>query len=186
MKNLLFAALLALSTAAFGEGSNFYLAADGGRTTYKDFCSGAPSGACSNSGNALRIAGGYSLAPLFALEASYDRLGKATFNSPFGASLGYKATAVQFSGVGAIPVSDRFSALLKVGLVHSMVTVDTPLANRTAKASKNSLGFGVGGQFNLTRHAGVRVQYEDLGSFSYAFGAAIKVQLVSAGFVYRF
>lgn len=184
---------LSFSAAALaqeGDQSRYYVALDGGRTLYRDFCNGAGAGSCSNSGNAVRLAGGYNFTPMFALELGYADLGKAKFDGMVGASVAsveYRAEAVQFGAVGTFPLNEAFAGLLRLGVAHTSTTIAAPLVGRMWNADKNVVTAGIGGQFNFSRHTGLRFEFEHLGTFGDANTTGTStVQLVSAGFIFHF
>ena len=185
---------ISMSSAAFADGSNMYVALDAGQTKFKDACTGAPATvSCKDNDTALRIASGYNFTPMWGIEVSYADLGKAAFSGtlagiPFSA--GYKSTALQISGTGTFAINDAFSILAKIGIVSSNSKLDVAVPGVGAagtSATKTTGGFGVGAQYNFNRNFAIRAQYEDLGTFgdSNTTGTT-KVQLLSAGLVYHF
>lgn len=185
---------ISMSNAAMADSSNMYVALDAGQSKFSDACTGAPASvSCKDTDTALRIGGGYNFTPMWGVEVSYADLGKAAFSGtlsgiPFNGSA--KGTALQISGTGTFAINDAFSILAKVGLVDSTLKLDVTVPGFGAagtSATKANVGFGVGAQYNFNKNVGVRVQYEDLGTFgdSSTTGTS-KVQLISAGVLYYF
>lgn len=210
MKKVLAILVLAMSvsTAAWadsGDMSNMYVALDVGRSKFSDACTTGAllttgTTSCTDTGTAVRIAGGYNFTPMWGVEVSYADLGKATSNgivppgippiSGFPYTADFKATALQFSGTGTFAINDAFSVLAKLGLVNSSTTLDLLVpgfGSVSETATKTTVGFGIGGQYNFNKNIGIRVEYEDLGTFgdSNTTGTS-KVMLLSAGLVYHF
>lgn len=186
MKKLLSAVLLtALSTTAMAEGRFFSV--DIGQSTAKDTCASLGA-ACTDSGTAYRIGGGYQFTPNLGVEASYGIMASAKASGVFG-SAEYKPRSMQVSGTGKFPISGPFSLIGKVGLVRT--TVDLSASNSfgsySPSATTFNLGWGVGGQVDLADGLALRAQFEDLGEIGDAntTGTA-KLTLLSLGITMNF
>ncbi len=195
---LLFLAMSGSGVALADEDpfSNFYVALDSALARFNDACASVqftPGTVCRNTDSAVRLAAGYGFTPEWGVEASFANLGQSALNATVGGTSGtahLKATAIELAATGRYVMNEAFAVIGKVGVVSSYLKKSVTPAGflgGDASASRATLGFGVGGQVTFTRHTGLRIQYEDMGSFgNSATTGAIKVQLFSAGLVYRF
>jgi opacity protein-like surface antigen len=117
---------------------------------------------------------GYRLHRNWAVEAAYAHLGdyRHTHTDGVGDTLteDYSVMALKFAVLGIWPASDRFFAYAKLGIAVSKVDwegrfviggVQQPTL--TADHRRNSPLVGIGAQYNITDHFGVRGEMENLG-----------------------
>lgn len=122
----------------------------------------------------LKIHGGYSFTPNFALETGYARLGR--FDSPAGR---LKGDGVFLDAVGTVPLVDKLSAFGRVGVFNGKL--DSSLLG---SERNTNLKVGAGLQYDLTKNVGLRGEWERY-RFN-AFGAKSNTDLYSVGVNYRF
>jgi opacity protein-like surface antigen len=117
---------------------------------------------------------GYRLHRNWAVEAAYAHLGdyRHTHTASVGNTLteDYSVTALKFAVLGIWPASERFFAYAKLGISVSKVDWEARVVaggvaqpTLTADHRRNSLLAGIGAQYNITDHFGVRGEYENLG-----------------------
>jgi len=163
IKNIAAAAtLLIASSAAFAaQPQTFYAGIDGGRTEVSndDFKE-----------NSYGAFFGYNVTTGFAVEAGYRRLGEDERR-------GYKASADAFtlSGVGTLPVGERFNVFGRIGITE----LDTRVRTGGVKAFNGSgravIGVGVG--YAFTEKVAGRLEFQKTGS---------DIRNLSAGVAYQF
>ncbi len=162
--------LLALPTLALSQDiPGWYLGIGIGQSKARGACDGVsgPGISCDETDTAGKILGGYQLSRNFALEVGYADLGqaKATFGGFGSATIGTKG--FEFTGIGMLPLTDRFSVLAKAGLFSWKVeSKDGTGLLGSSNASGTDLTFGFGVKFNFTRDFAVRGEwqrYKDVG-----------------------
>lgn len=137
---------------------------------------------------------GYKLSPYFSLEAGWVNLGKNKYRSSYaisGTSLTTnvtgKASGWTISGVGTLPINEKFALFARVGAINAKLSADTTAASATASASTSASQtkwrnvWGLGAKYSLTKSIDVQLEYE-----RYFFGYAADTDLISAGLVYNF
>ena len=187
MKKLLAVLLVGIcaSGAAWAEGQ--YAVLDVGMSQYGDACKGVPTGwSCTNTSAVGRVAvGTFFRHSYFAGELSYADFGTA-HQSGVGAggvaqNRDFSSSAVQLSAIGKYPL--KYVLLTgKLGLVRSFTSGSNAFA--TTSATRTSLGYGIGMEIYLGMDdpIGLRLQYEDLGTFGNAATTGTsRVRFVSAG-----
>lgn len=117
----------------------------------------------SYSSSGLNLLGGYQFNQNFAIEAEYVDLGKFTTSIVEIAS-----TGLGVSGVGVIPLANNLSLFGKIGIA----SVDTKASARPgwvllvpASESKVGVSLGLGGQYEITPNATLRLS---LNSYEYS------------------
>lgn len=163
--------------------NNAYAAIDVGSVTYNTsgYQTNSQSGVSSPTATAARIAGGYNINQIFAVEAGYTRFSQATVVSYGSNSSGsISGDSLQVAGVGTYHINDAFAVFGKLGVAH-----DTISANSSNSGSGTNVMYGIGGQYNITSNWGVRVEYEDFGKTSFGIGN-IDLKMASIGAVYGF
>jgi OmpA-OmpF porin, OOP family len=143
-----------------------------------------------------KIFGGYQFHRNFAVEAGYFDLGHFGYTArtnPTGSLSGdVRFKGVNLDLVGLWPITDRFSALARVGVTSerargnfsSTGAVSLPFAASTSERSTN-LKFGAGLMYDFTPSLGVRVEAERY-RVNDSVGNKGHVDMVSVGLVYRF
>ena len=142
-----------------------------------------------------KIFGGYQLNKYFAVEGGYFDLGKFGFTAntvPLGTLNGnIKLRGVNLDAVGILPVTEKFSALARIGVNYArsedtfsgtgQVTVIDP---NPSKRDTN-LKIGLGLQYAFTEALGVRAELERY-RINDAVGNRGDIDLASIGLTYRF
>lgn len=110
----------------------------------------------------LKVFGGYSFNPNFAVEFGYLDLGEAEISGG-GASASVTADGFTFAGVGMFPVSNNVNILGKLGFfrwdAEAEVTLPGPVTMR-ADDSGTDVFYGFGVQFDVNKSVAVRAEYE--------------------------
>jgi OOP family OmpA-OmpF porin len=200
MKKIATALLLftAVSAPAFAADRGTYLAVDLGKVNYSDDKGTPPS----NPG-AIRFAGGYHFTEYLGVEAGYSTIGNSTTdtNLGFGASTSetMKASSFQISAVGTYPINDKFDLFAKIGAANTKLdytysAIGATPTSGSGSATKTNLLIGVGAQYNINQHFGIRASYEDFGKTnlvaSFSDGstgsANFGLKVFSVGGVYNF
>jgi OOP family OmpA-OmpF porin len=182
--------LWALPTLALSQDiPAWYVGIGIGQSKAKGACDGV-SGAgitCDETDTAGKILGGYQFSRNFALELGYADLcqAKATFSGSGSATIGTKG--FELTGIGMLPIGDRFSVLAKAGLFHWNVDAKdgTGLVG-SASASGTDLTFGFGVKFDFTKDFAIRGEwqrYKDVGDMN-TTGQG-DVDFIGASLVYR-
>lgn len=144
-----------------------------------------------------KLFGGYQINRHFGVEAGVFDLGNFGYTAttvPAGSLSGdIRARGLNLDLVGTWPITDRFSALARVGAIHSRVNgtfasggaVRMPYAN--ANPSERSTGYkaGLGLAYALTDALSVRAEAERY-RMKDSVGNKGHIDLVSVGLVYRF
>ena len=204
---LVCAALAALvGPMAFADSPGLYAGASVGSTKATIDDARITSGLLANGFSAVSIAddghsagykifGGYQFNQNFALEGGYFDLGKHGFAAttvPTGSLRGeMKLRGLNLDLVGTLPITERFSALARVGANYARasdtfsgsgaVGVNDPYPSKRG----TNLKLGVGLQFALTDSLAMRAELERYRAHD-AVGNRGDVDMVSVGLVYRF
>jgi OOP family OmpA-OmpF porin len=182
--------LLALPKLALSQDiPGWYIGIGIGQSNAKGACDGVsgPGITCDETDTAGKILGGYQLSRNFALELAYADLGqaKATFAGFGSATIGAKG--FEFTGIGMLPIAERFSLLARAGLFSWKVDAEdgTGLVG-SASASGTDLTYGFGVKFDFTKDFAIRAEwqrYKDVGDLN-TTGQA-DVDFIGASLVYR-
>src|SRR6267143_730130 len=146
-------------------------------------CAGFSS--CDTKAAAFGILGGYQINRNFAAELGYRDFGRVTFSAP-GVSGNIKASAAEFVGLAAYPVANQFSLYGKLGAYHAESKLSPPPAG-SGKDRNTDLTFGFGAQYDVTREAGVRAEwqrYKNVGGDD--TGGKYDIDVISIGLIWRF
>ena len=175
MKKIIIASLLSLSATvpAFAADEGFYVAADLSTWSLSNL------GTASNPSAGLGIFGGYKFSPMLAAEVGYVMSGS-------GSDLGmnYKVNSTQLAAVGTFPINNQFDVFAKLGYASNKLTGD--LTTGCTNCSKSGLMYGIGGQFNINRQIGIRVQYASLGKATDFGTNDVEAKTTSIGAVFKF
>ena len=143
----------------------------------------------------FKLYGGYQFHRNFALEGGYFDLGKFGYTAntiPTGTLDGnIKLKGFNLDAVGILPITDRFSALGRVGLNYAKAsdsfagTGAVSVANPNPSKSGTNYKLGVGLQYAFTEALGMRAEVERY-RVNDAVGNKGHVDLFSVGLVYRF
>lgn len=128
----------------------------------------------------LRIGGGYHFTPNFGAEIDYAQSGSSS--SFFGIS--DKVSSLQAAAVGTYPINDMFDVYAKLGMAANKVTLSGPATCNSC--SKTSFMYGVGGQYNINKQVGIRLEYENLGNATNSGSNDLAASTISVGVVYNF
>jgi len=142
-----------------------------------------------------KLFGGYQFTPHLAVEGGYFDLGKFGYTAttvPAGTLSGeMRVRGLSLDLVGTWPLTDRLSALGRVGLNHARVndrfsstggvSVNNPTASKTATHPK----FGVGLDYAFSNALAMRLELERY-RVNDAIGNKGDIDMVSVGLVYRF
>ena len=142
-----------------------------------------------------KIFGGYQFNRYVALEGGYFNLGKfgyTTSTSPAGSLSGdIKLQGLNLDVVGILPLTDKFSAFGRVGVIHAQARDNfssTGLVNRPpSSARQNDTGykFGAGVQYAFTDRLSVRGEVERY-RVDDAIGNKGDIDMATVGLIYRF
>lgn len=124
-----------------------------------------------------KIYAGYRIDRRFSLEAGYMDLGRVTASGTFSSPLpggtfsdGIRAHGWNFDLVGSIPLSEDFSACLRLGVVRAEIKSNiiaypnfgfAPVAI-SRKATSNGRHYGVGVQYSLSGHWKLNGEWEKI------------------------
>ena len=143
----------------------------------------------------FKLYGGYQLHRNFALEGGYFDLGKFGYTAntiPTGTLDGnIKLKGFNLDAVGILPITDRFSALGRVGLNYAKAsdsftgTGAVNVTNPNPSKSGTNYKLGVGLQYAFTEALGMRAEVERY-RVNDAVGNKGHADLFSVGLVYRF
>jgi len=210
---LCFAAAIAFPASGWAQESGGYL---GGSLGQAKYAGGAPCpGECDNADTAWRIFAGYQFNRYFSTELGYADLGQTSARNIFAGggitffttgTLDSAVTAWDLVGVGALPLSERFSLFGRLGMYQADVknrrsnqsfsssfgpSPGSPIgAPVVAESSVNPSGVaaGLGARYDFTRHLGVRAEWQRYSKVDTGASARgeIDVDLLSVGLLYRF
>ncbi len=183
---ILVAVLAGSATAAPALADSLYAAFDVGQSIAREACSGIPAWVtgCSTKATAFRLAGGYQVFEFVGFELSYADYGKASAGStPYGTSVDWQASGLQFSALANLPVGSTFSLLGKFGASWTMLKLS---GNADVTASSAQPSYGLGAQYQFTQRFFVRALYEDLGLIGNVRTGTTKLTLFSAGIGCKF
>jgi OOP family OmpA-OmpF porin len=166
----------------------WYIGIGIGQSKAKGACDGVsgPGITCDETDTAGKILGGYQLSKNFALELGYADLGQAKATGGGGSST-FGTKGFEFTGIGMLPIGERFSVLAKAGLFSWKVDLkdETGLIG-SANASGTDLTYGLGLKFDFTRDFAIRGEwqrYKDVGDLN-TTGQA-DVDFIGVSLVYR-
>jgi len=121
-------------------------------------------GSCDNKGFAYKAYAGYQFIRYFGVEVGYANFGKAqaSVNSPALGNIDYKSQGVFVEGVVFVPLYNRWSALVKGGVLGWRTNLDIPssLGLPSQSATGWSGMWGGGFQYMITDAFGMRAEYE--------------------------
>jgi OOP family OmpA-OmpF porin len=121
------------------------------------------------------VLGGYQFMKYVAAEVQYNDLG-----SPEAGGTSFKISGYSVAAVGIYPINDQWSVFARLG--YASTKLGSPIDN-----SKSDVTYGIGGQYNIDRAWGVRVNYDQYKVETPDPGAEKATTSVpSIGVVYRF
>jgi opacity protein-like surface antigen len=142
---------LLLSGGAMAQG---YVSFAAGQSKFVDTCSGISS--CDDTGTALKVVGGYSIAEVFSLELGYLNFGKAKAFA-FGANAEASASAVTLGGAFKANFTPDFAVHARLGIasVKTKVTTTSSFFNSSASETKAKAYYGLGLSYAVSREVAV-------------------------------
>lgn len=165
--------LLAVAASpAVAQDNGIYLGGSWGLAQYRDSCKRA-NVPCDDRDPAWRFFAGYQFNRMFSAELGLADLGQATGQGdlpPFGqGGFRLKVRAWDLSALGAVPVADRLSALVRLGMYRARTTLDQEgqfFAPTHAAGTNSGWTYGAGLGYNIGR-LGLRAEwqrYENVGT----------------------
>ena len=155
--------------------SSAYIGASIGKSKIKEACAG-----CDDKDTAFKLFGGYQFNRTFAAELGYNMLGKVE-----GGGASVEATAWELSAVAGFPVANQLSILGRLGLYHGEFK-PSGIAGASSQTN-NGVTFGVGGQYDLNRNLGLRLEWQRFNNMGGgSIGRESDVDVVSIGALWRF
>lgn len=153
---------------------------------------------------AYKIFAGYDFTRNWAIEGAYSNLGKPRYKySGVGALAGtagqadFRESAWSIAAKGALPLNEQFNVFGKLGLASDKAKA-TGSSNSaalnalagfpiTVSKTRGSGLFGLGGELNVAKNVGIRLEYEDYGKFGDANNTGrTKASMWSLGLGYKF
>ena len=185
---LLSAVVLALPSVSMAQArgeTGWYVGASVGQSKARHVdCAGFSS--CDTKAAAFGILGGYQVNRNFAAELGYHDFGRVTLSGPGSANI--KANAAELVGLGAYPFANQFSVYGKLGAYRAEAKLSAPGSGSASLKDRNTdLTFGFGAQYDVTREAGVRAEwqrYKNVGGDD--TGGKHDIDVISIGLIWRF
>jgi OOP family OmpA-OmpF porin len=194
-KSILALAILSATAApAFAENSGgFYGEIGSGVVAFSNSTIPGTNAAAFGNAAALDVAAGYRFNSMLAAEVGYAMSGDA-INSYTNATTTLKASVAQVAVVGTYSLNDSFDLFGKLGGAFTSITLSGTGAAATWGSSNSSsnLLWGLGAQYNINKHFGIRAQYENLGNTNVVVNTttpatmSVGVGMTSVGIVYSF
>ena len=177
-----------MSMAQARGDTGWYVGASVGQSKAKVAdCAGFSS--CDTKAAAFGILGGYQINRNFAAELGHHDFGRVTFSAP-GVSGNIKASAAELVGLASYPFAKQFSVYGKLGAYHAEAKLSASQAGLESVSPKDrntDLTFGFGAQYDVTREAGVRAEwqrYKNVGGDD--TGGKYDIDVISIGLIWRF
>lgn len=182
------------SSAAMAESGKFYIAGELGAGSYGIKVTSRYTNTEFAKPGVLSLSGGYHFNEYLGLEAGLSIFSESTINTSgsIGAKETLKANSVKAAVVGTLPLGQRFDLFAKLGMANTKIdytysSTGGIVESGSANASKTNMLVGLGGQFNINKHFGIRAQYEDLGKVTFPRATeSFHVTAFSVGCVYNF
>lgn len=208
MKKIIALSLLAATSAAFAQGSGFYVGGSVGQSNTKfktdDFSLSSPfvDESKDRSDTAWKLFAGYNYNQYLGVEVGYADLGAPKYkytgvNGVVGSGeIKAEETSWFAAAKGTLPINDQFNVFGKLGFTRNHlkasgdITITAPVSvsiSGSESKTKASVLYGVGAQYNVTKQIGIRLEYENFGKFGNEEDTGrTKVDLWSAGVTYTF
>lgn len=206
-------ALAALAAMPAARAGDFYLLGAVGRSRATDlhpdtydsaFRNAGVQNLHSSSGNtdlAYKLQAGYAFTRNWAVEGGYFNLGQADYSvsgtyrgTPINANAKVQADGWNVSGVGTLPLSDRWAVFGKLGVAFATVTADYAvggagvgrLYGRNASSNDVTAVYGLGATYSLNRYFSLRAEYEIYNQLGNSDTGKSGVNVMSLGAMYKF
>jgi OOP family OmpA-OmpF porin len=194
MKKKLFATILGValvlpfSAQAAGGG---YAGAAFGQSTYDIDDTGLTATSRDETGNALKLYGGYAFNQNWGVEGGYANLGTMrNVYTESGINVGttVKSYSVYVAGTGTLPLNDQFSLFGKLGLTTNHASISATATGSGGSAtvsdsdSKASTMFGIGASYAFTKNLALTMEYENFGKSA----EDVETQMWSLGVRFKF
>ena len=107
--------------------------------------------------------GGYSVAvgkyinSNISVELGYADFGDDTTNIG-GVDAEFEATAIQFSALGYLPLSEKAGLFARIGV--EKISADSTVSSVSIDTDETDLFYGVGGYYNVSENIDVRVEFQ--------------------------
>src|SRR5262245_32036415 len=152
----LFVSATATAQARGGNADlGFYVGASVGQSSAD--CGGGV-GSCDDKDTAYRFFGGYKFHPNIAVEGGYSPLGEVTATGA-GVNAKFESNAWDIVAVGMWPLGNNFSIFGKLGFYNAEVKLSSNVG-ASGKKTSSDLTYGIGGQYDLNRNLGFRVEWQ--------------------------
>ena len=155
---LLVAAVMPLAAQAQAGDRGVYFGVGGGSAEplKYDQCDTHPQ--CSKKGSAYKFFGGWQFSRNWAVEASYQDLGKASSSTPGTFDQSIKTRVGDLTLLGQILGTERIAFFGKAGAYYGNMTVDTTQAGATVRVdqSRGNITFGAGIQWYAWQGLAIR------------------------------
>lgn len=189
------------SAPAEAASKGFYVAADLGQARFSNAASAYLANESFYNPLVVRVGGGYRFNEYIGVESGYALVGESSIKSTgtlvFTEKL--QTSVFHIAAVGTYAISDNFDVFGKLGLAYNKMdytfsgTTTTPTSG-SGSGSKTNLMFGLGVQYNIDKHYGIRAQYENFGTTSVtasfnngkSANTDIGVSMIAVGGVYNF
>lgn len=161
LKVILLAVVLGLASGtAMAEEKRAYGIFELGQGNVPKACDGLPANfSCNTKTTAFRVGFGYQVNNYVGLEAAYLDAGRVNA-SGLGVTAYESISGVQFSVIGALPVSNEVAILGKVGVAY----IDGNMSSSTGSYSNTNTTYGLGVRFTGSEKIAIRILFEDYGT----------------------
>jgi OOP family OmpA-OmpF porin len=201
LAGVLMAAGMAVSSLTMAQAmpdTGWYLGGSLGQSQADLDCTGTTS--CDDKDSSWKIFAGYQMSRNLAVEFGYTNLGEVTATTPsfflpgFGtipsANISIESSVWEVSGVGSLPVADRFSFFGRAGLYMADTDVSLRFAGPPGVVddSDDNIGLtlGFGARVDLTRNLGIRAEWQRYMDVSAGDFDESDVDVMALSLVWRF
>jgi OmpA-OmpF porin, OOP family len=170
-----------ISSIAYADDQGFYAGANLGIGKPNI---NTPNGTDKNSSAVGGILLGYKFNKYLGVEGEYTGIGEVTDKQKGSA----KGDAASLSAIGFLPLNDEFNLYGKLGVAHTKTRVSSSLAPMN-DATRNSVTYGLGGEYNFNKNVGMRVGWDHYNAAvdtSVSNKSNVNANVVSVGVVYNF
>jgi len=185
-----FVALLALPTPALSQSLGPYFGVGLGQSNFRGACDGisAPD-SCSDTDTGVKVFGGYQFNRFAAFEFGYTDLGEARAHFSGLGNERLRASGIEFTGIGMLPLDRHFSLLGRVGVFAWRQDFhDGTGIVGSSSSSGSDLTYGLGMKYDFTRNTAVRFEwqrYKNVGDPNSSGGQG-DIDLIGANLIVRF